>query len=53
VPLPKQLAEKAPIIFVIPSEARNLSSISAQEEKERFLASLEMTKGGGGFFRSL
>jgi hypothetical protein len=29
--------------FVIPSEARNLSSIHAQEKKERFLASLEMT----------
>jgi hypothetical protein len=30
--------------FVIPSEARNLSSIHAQEKKERFLASLGMTK---------
>jgi hypothetical protein len=32
------------IYFVIPSEARNLSSIQAQEKKERFLASLGMTK---------
>jgi hypothetical protein len=37
------LAEKAPH-FVIPSEARNLSSIYAQEKKEGFLASLGMTK---------
>jgi hypothetical protein len=30
--------------FVIPSEARNLSSVHWQEEEERFLASLGMTK---------
>jgi hypothetical protein len=35
--------------FVIPSEARNLSPIYAQEKKERFLASLGMTKGLGTF----
>jgi hypothetical protein len=37
------LAEKAPY-FVIPSEARNLSSIYAPKKKERFLAPLGMTK---------
>jgi hypothetical protein len=36
-----QAAEKV-VYFVIPSEARNLSSIYAQEKKERFLASLGM-----------
>jgi hypothetical protein len=35
--------------FVIPSEARNLSSTSGQEKKERFLASLGMTKRQGAF----
>jgi hypothetical protein len=39
--------------FVIPSEARNLSSIWTQEKNERFLASLGMTKGVGPFFRKL
>jgi hypothetical protein len=33
-------------IFVIPSEARNLSRGYAHEKKERFLASLGMTKWG-------
>jgi hypothetical protein len=47
-----QAAEKV-IYFVIPSEARNLSSIQRHEKKERFLASLGMTKGVGPFFRSL
>jgi hypothetical protein len=36
-------------IFVIPSEARNLSWSYAQEQKERFLASLGMTKGAVSF----
>jgi hypothetical protein len=36
--------------FVIPSEARNLSSILHGEHQERFLASLGMTKGVA-FFR--
>jgi hypothetical protein len=40
----EELEEKVPHPFVIPSEARNLSSIYAQEKKERFLASLGMTK---------
>jgi hypothetical protein len=48
----EQVAEKVPN-FVIPSEARNLSSIQAQEKKERFLASLGMTKGLEDFFRNL
>jgi hypothetical protein len=34
---------------VIPREARNLSSFHAQEKKERFLASLGMTKSLGAF----
>jgi len=38
-----QAAEKV-VHFVIPSEARNLSSICTDEKKERFLASLGMTK---------
>jgi hypothetical protein len=37
------------IYFVIPSEARNLSAIYAQEKKESFLASLVMTKYLGNF----
>jgi hypothetical protein len=41
------------VYFVIPSEARNLSSIDAQEKKERFLASLGMTKWWRGFYRRL
>jgi RNase P/RNase MRP subunit p30 len=39
-----RLRKKWPIVFVIPSGARNLSSIQAQEKKERFLAPLGMTK---------
>jgi hypothetical protein len=46
-----QTAEKV-IYFFIPSEARNLSSIEAQEKKERFLASLGMTKNVGTFSAS-
>jgi hypothetical protein len=45
-PQAEQAAEKA-IYFFIPSEARNLSSIEAQEKKERFHASLGMTKKAG------
>jgi hypothetical protein len=41
-----EAAEKA-IYFVIPSEARNLSSFSWSKIEERFLASLGMTKGVG------
>jgi hypothetical protein len=48
---PLQAAEKV-VYFVIPSEARNLSSIWPHEKKERFLASLGMTKSVGPFFRS-
>jgi hypothetical protein len=48
----EQSAEKA-FYFVIPSEARNLSVVQAQQQKEKFLASLGMTKGVGHFFRSL
>jgi len=49
-PAVKQAAEKV-VIFVIPSEARNLSKGSADEKKkERFLASLGMTKSSGDFF---
>jgi hypothetical protein len=44
-------AEETVIFFVIPSEARNLSSIFAKEKKGRFLASLGMTKVGNYFFR--
>jgi hypothetical protein len=40
----KKAAEKV-ICSVFPSEARNLSSALGQEKKERFLASLGMTKG--------
>jgi hypothetical protein len=47
-----QAAEKI-VYFVIPSGARNLSSIEAQEKKERFLAPLGMTKRMGHFFRTL
>jgi hypothetical protein len=36
--------------FVIPSEARNLSFFSRAEAKERFLASLGMTKSCDTFF---
>jgi hypothetical protein len=36
--------------FVIPSEARNLSEGRADEKKERFLASLGMTKIAGELF---
>ena len=39
-----RLREKGPTPFVIPSEARNLSSIQPYEKNERFLASLGMTK---------
>jgi hypothetical protein len=34
-------------IFVIPSEARNLSWVWTHEKHERFLASLGMTKNAG------
>jgi hypothetical protein len=47
-----QAAEKV-FYFVIASEARNLSLNLPHEKKERFLASLGMTKGVGHFFRSL
>jgi hypothetical protein len=43
-PAIQEAAEKADY-FVIPSEARNLSSIDSDEKKERFLASLGMTLG--------
>jgi hypothetical protein len=33
--------------FVILSEAKNLSSIEREEKKERFFASLRMTKSTG------
>jgi len=42
-------AAKKVVIFVIPSEARNLSEGCAHEKKERFLASLGMTKSWGDF----
>ena len=48
----EQAAEKL-IYFAIPSEVRNPSLILRHEKKERFLASLGMTKGVGPFFRSL
>jgi hypothetical protein len=32
------------VYFVIPNEARNLSSVCRHEKKERFLASLRMTE---------
>jgi hypothetical protein len=38
--------------FVIPSEARNLSSGYAEVKKARVLASLGMTKSAGRFFRT-
>jgi len=41
------------VYFVIPSEARNLSSVYAHEKKERFLASLGMTIRVEPIFRSL
>jgi hypothetical protein len=41
---PYTLRKKCPTPFVIPSEARNLSLVSARQKKERFLASLGMTK---------
>ena len=37
------------VYFVIPSEARNLSLVQAQQKKERFLASLGMTKVWSNF----
>ncbi len=40
-------------MVVIPSEAKNLSSIYAREKKERFVASLGMTEGLETFFRNL
>jgi hypothetical protein len=40
----KQAPQKAPKHFVIPSEARNLSFFSWAQTRERFLASLGMTK---------
>jgi len=46
---PEEVAEKA-IIFVLPSEARNLSDGWDDENKERFLASLGRTKLAGGLF---
>jgi hypothetical protein len=39
-----RLRKKGPTLFVIPSEARNLSFFSAGQIEERFLASLGMTK---------
>jgi hypothetical protein len=51
-PQAEQIAEKV-VIFVIPSEARNLSGGYADEKNEGFLASLGMTKSRGGFFRNL
>jgi hypothetical protein len=51
-PHAEQVAEKV-FYFVIPSEARNLSSIWRHEKKERFLASLGMTIFWMGFFRRL
>ena len=38
-----EMAAKKVVYCVIPSEARNLSSIWLHEKKERFLASLGMT----------
>src|SRR5208282_5910863 len=38
------LRKKFPTLFVIPSEARNLSYFSRAQTAERFLASLGMTK---------
>jgi hypothetical protein len=45
----EQAAEKA-VSFVIPSEARKLSSAEVLEKKERFLAALGMTKSWRDFF---
>jgi hypothetical protein len=42
----EQAAEEI-VNFVVPSEARNLSSVLAHDKKERFLASLGMTKRWG------
>jgi hypothetical protein len=36
--------KRPPLLFVILSEAKNLSSILLHEKKERFFASLRMTK---------
>jgi hypothetical protein len=47
-PQAEQAAEKI-AYFVIPSGARNLSSIQAEEKKERFLAPLGMKKAWGTF----
>jgi hypothetical protein len=52
LPRPEVAAEKV-IYFVIPSEARNLSFFCWAETKERFLASLGMTKKVGQYFSSL
>jgi hypothetical protein len=51
----KQDGEKV-VYFVIqrsPRRPRNLSLIETQEKKERFFASLRMTKGVGAFFGCL
>jgi hypothetical protein len=48
-PQAEKAAEKV-VILVIPSEARNFSEGSADEKKERFLASLGMTKSRAGLF---
>src|SRR5690242_13979602 len=39
-----KLRKKGPCLFVIPSEARNLSFFSWRQIEERFLVSLGMTK---------
>jgi hypothetical protein len=46
IPQAKYVPEKAPKLFVIPSEARNLSFFSWAWNEERFLASLGMTELG-------
>jgi hypothetical protein len=46
----RQQATGKIVHFVIPSEARNLSTVLAYENKERFLASLGMTKWWEIFF---
>jgi hypothetical protein len=51
-PQTEQAAKKV-VYFVIPSGARNLSSMYAHEKKERFLAPLGMTKRMAAFFSSL
>src|ERR1700674_5729725 len=48
-PQAEQNAEKV-VYFVILSEAKNLSSIYLHEKKERFFASLRMTKRRGALF---